>query len=78
MAYYQRYPFGPRREDERTAVIVATMMNIFRGRNSVAKKPEDIFPSLQPYFKPEQDWEEMLKLVEVWNAEMGGKDLRKQ
>lgn len=74
IAYYLLEPFGPRRDDQRFGVVAATIGNVNRKKGAPAFKWDQFFP--EPQLKKEQTWEEMLTLVAMWNAALGGDDLR--
>lgn len=57
--------------DFRAGVIAAAMFNAQGGFESGPAEPGDFFPAL----KPEQTPEDMLAVIEAWNAQLGGEDL---
>lgn len=75
---YRRYRDAERMADYRSGVIAAAVANVLRGKDSEPITAADFFPSLRVIFRPAQTPEAMLKVVEMWNAALGGKDLRKQ
>jgi hypothetical protein len=62
------------------ALIAQTLAEINRNtrRKSAPYKIEQFLLFTKPKPKPQQPWQEQLKLVEMMNAMMGGRDLRAQ
>lgn len=79
MAYAKIEPFGEERQDLRFAMLMALLANIHRDpkKRRTAYSPEDFMPNFGPPKRKEKSWEEQLKIVEMLNAAMKGKDLRK-
>jgi hypothetical protein len=53
-AYYDRFPFGPEWDWFRGGMLLSTISNMFRGKDSPVAKPEDYMPSekkLKPKIK---------------------------
>jgi len=74
MAYDAIEPIGPERGDLQAAVVAATIANIHRKKG---KKPFKLSDFTLKFDGPtEQTPEQMLRLVEVINEALGGKDKR--
>jgi hypothetical protein len=60
-------PFGPEREDYRSAHIVQTISNAFRKRGTSAKKLEDFLLKFGDLAKPKQKqpWQNMLAIAQM-------------
>lgn len=74
-AFYLVEPFGSTREDHRSGVIAATIVNTFSKKSAQRVKPADFFPNYSPR---RQSTDEQIKMVEMLNAAFGGRDLRKK
>lgn len=75
-AYFSLEPFGEERADLRSAIVAATMANTARD----PKKRRRAFtpPEFMPRFerRQPQTWEQQLRIVEMFNIALGGKDVR--
>ncbi len=76
MAFDALEPFGPQRDDHRTAHIVATLLNVNRKRGSKRLQPRDVlllFGDAKKEAKPQMDWRHMKALAKLaaaaYNAE---------
>ena len=81
MAFASLEPFGPLQDDSRAGVIAATVANVHRDpKKGRPLRPEQFFPSLKGGGKRErrQSPQQQLAIIEMWNAALGGKDLRKR
>lgn len=79
MAFYDLEPFGEEQADLRAGIVASTVANVHRDRKkrSKAYKPEDFMPKFKRAGKRERTpWQDQLKVIEMWNAAMGGRDLR--
>lgn len=77
MAYYRIEPFGDERSDLRAGIVAATVANAHRDRKRRARpfEPREFLPQFRAE-RETQSWEDQLHIVEMWNAALGGKDLR--
>ena len=77
MAYFELDPFGQERADLRSAIVASTVANTVRDPKKKQKPwlPRDFMPKFEQ--QREQTWQEQLAIVEMINAAMGGRDLRK-
>lgn len=72
-------PFGEERDDYRTGIIASTIANVNRTKNSKIYTPDDFIPKFNNSdVKKEQTISQQLKIVELLNIALGGKDLRKK
>lgn len=78
-AYYRLEPFGDERADLRAGIVASTVANAHRDRKRRARPFEarEFLPHFETEREP-QSWEDQLHIVEMWNAALGGKDLRKE
>jgi hypothetical protein len=77
MLYAQLELFGEERADLRAGIVAATVANVHRGKDDKALTPQDFMPRFEEQPEPKApDWERMLHMVEMWNAALGGSDLR--
>lgn len=77
LAYYRVEPFGEDRADLRAGIIASVIANVNRDpkKRRRAFRPEDFIPKFDR--KDErQPWQDQLKLVEMLNKALGGRDLR--
>lgn len=77
MAFDRIEPVGDRRLDVLAAMVMCLLANVNRNPKK-RKKPYQVDEFLPPWAKdaPEQDGASMLRIVEMLNTAMGGKDLR--
>jgi flagellar basal body rod protein FlgC len=77
MAYYQLEPFGEERDDLRAGIVASTIANANRNPKKRARpfQAKEFMPRFDEEREP-QSWEEQLHIVEMWNAALGGRDLR--
>jgi hypothetical protein len=61
-SYSQLEPFDEKREDTRTAHIVSTIVNLFRGTRAPYPLSDFMLQFGKP-FRPPQTWEEQKKIV---------------
>ena len=77
MAYYNIEPFGEVRADSRAAIVASTVANTAR---DTKRKPQPFTPAeFMPKFGRQnhgQDSNRLLRVAEMINAALGGKDLR--
>jgi hypothetical protein len=90
MAFARIEPFGEEARELRLARLLAFLANIVhaltrRRRGGKVFEPRDFLPNFwdaveiepEPEAPPaRQDWQQQLQYMELWNAAMGGKDLR--
>lgn len=77
-AFYQIEPFGEERADLRAAIVASVTANANRDpkRRKRPYMPVDFMPTFE---RPEPaSTENMIRMVEMMNAAMGGEDLRKR
>jgi hypothetical protein len=74
-AYYRRNPFGPLRDDQRAGIVAAVQANIHRDEKR-RSDPYTWDDFLRPKPTEPQSWQQMLVIAEMWQAAMGGPDLR--
>lgn len=75
MAFAQLEPFGEERADLRAGIVASTVANVYRAKDERPLSAQDFMPKFdQP--DPAEDWERLLRKVEMLNAAFGGKDLR--
>jgi len=72
---YNLEPWGEFRADYRMGIQMASIYNMFRGKDSKPLNAMDFMPFVE---RPEPTPEDILRKVEMWNAALGGKDMRKQ
>ena len=62
----------------RSAMICATLGNLYRDEKKRKKpyQPKDFMPQREKKNEDKQSWEDQLKIIEMLNAAMGGKDAR--
>ena len=82
--YAEMEPFGETRADLRAGIVASTMANLYQKKGSKALAPADFMPKFGPKEakEPKEPKEprsgaDLLQMVEMWNAALGGKDLRK-
>jgi len=75
MGYNTIEPISPQRHEASRALIGATLFNQRRRRGQSPLKVKDLVPVYGD--KPQQTWQEQLKIVEALNKAFGGKDLRR-
>lgn len=63
--------------DFRTGIIASTIANVNRGKRKKAYKPADFMPKEESR-SGKRTWQDQLAWVEMINAALGGKDLRKK
>jgi flagellar basal body rod protein FlgC len=78
MAFYQLEPFGEERDDLRSGIVASTIANANRNPKKRRRpfRPKEFMPVTQKTQRREQTWQDQLRIVEMWNAALGGKDLR--
>lgn len=79
MAFYRLEPRGEARADWRSALMTATLFNVWVKKDE-RRKVEDFLLRFEGEVKEAgdgPDWEGMLATVEMLNAAFGGDDLRK-
>jgi hypothetical protein len=63
--YARLEPFGEERADLRSAIVAATMANLWRGKGSKAAKAEDFMPTFDtPQQSEPQDLEDMKRAMQ--------------
>ena len=77
LAFYKVEPFGEKRADLRAAVVAAAVANTARDPKKRKKPftPADFMPRFERK-RERQSWEEQLRMVEMFNVALGGRDLR--
>ena len=77
MAYHALSPFGTETQYVGPAITTSTLVNLISGifGGSGSTEPADFMPKNSSN-ENGQSMEEMMQLVEIMNAAMGGKDLR--
>jgi len=83
LAYSQLEPFDELRADLRAGIVASTVANVYRDTSVRAEafQPNDFMPfARKPESEPEerQPWQDQLRMVEMWNAALGGADKRRQ
>jgi hypothetical protein len=86
MAYDREEPLGARRDDLRWASLMTLLVNLVQAFIPAKhRKPAHFEDWLPKYWQNEPEPEpehktpsKMLAIVEMWNAALGGKDLRQQ
>jgi hypothetical protein len=79
MAFHDLEPFGEERADLRAGIVASTVANANRDpkKKRKAYKPEDFMPKFKRTTDRQRTpWQSQLKIVEMLNAAMGGRDLR--
>ncbi len=78
MAYYEFEPFGEERADLRAGIVASTVANASRDpkRRRNPFRPLDFMPRFDGPKRP-KGVQSMLKIVEMFNAALGGLDLRR-
>lgn len=77
-AYFKLEPFGEERADVRAALVAATVANTARNPKK-RRRPftaQDFMPRFELKQERRQTWQEQLRIVEMFNLALGGKDLR--
>ena len=78
-AYFILEPFGEERADVRAALVSATVANT--ARDPRKRRRPFTAQEFMPRFEPKQrrqTWQEQLRIVEMFNMALGGKDLREE
>jgi hypothetical protein len=77
MAYYEMEPFGEERADLRSGIVASTVANAHRDAKRRRKpfRPLDFMPRFDGPKRP-KGVESILHMVELFNAALGGRDLR--
>lgn len=75
MAYDRIEPFGDGRADLRAGIVASTVANTARDPKKRARPfaPREFMPRFRA-----QSWQDQLAIVEVINAAVGGRDLRRE
>lgn len=75
-AYFCLEPFGEERADTRSAIVAATVANT--ARDPKKRRRPFTWQEFMPRFerKQSQTWEQQLRIVEMFNVALGGRDLR--
>lgn len=62
----------------RSGMICATLANLYRDEKKRKKpyQPKDFMPQREKKKEDKQSWKDQLKIIEMLNAAMGGKDAR--
>lgn len=77
---YKAYQEKKEIEDRRTALVCAVIANCFRDNKHKAFQIKDFMPTkpeIKPEIKPEdkqQTPEDMIRMLRLWNASVGGKE----
>jgi hypothetical protein len=66
-------PFGPERDDIRTASIVSTLANVFRSRGSAKRTVADSLLLFGDMRKPRKSWQQMKAIAATLSTAFGGK-----
>lgn len=81
MLFAQIEPFGEERADRRAGIVASTVANVNRDPK-IRREPwraDDFMPQYDREDEPvpeQPKWMQMLATVEMWNAALGGQDLR--
>lgn len=78
VAWNRLEPLGERRADLRMAVLASVIANARRAENTPPIKPADFWFDFDQTLEAKQSPEQQLAAIELWNAALGGRDLRKQ
>lgn len=75
MAFYSLEPWGTEVEDLRAGIVASVVANANRDPKKQRKpfKPQDFMPQWERHNTDEQTPEEQRKVIEMWNALLGGK-----
>jgi len=75
-ARYEIEPFGEAREDARHGLRAAILANVHRDPKAKPFEPQDFIPRFRSPEKVKQSPAQQLKVVELWNKALGGRDRR--
>lgn len=77
MALKKRYMAEQEKQDYRVALLCCAILEPHRDRKKHPKpfSPAEFMPQKQNPRRP-QTWQEQLRIVELWNAALGGRDER--
>jgi len=65
MAFYRLEPWGAEVDDQRAALVAATVANTWRAKGPPAKV-EDFMPRREPQPVQAQSWEDQVRILEAW------------
>jgi len=80
MIFHDMEPWGAEPADLRAGIVASTIANVNRDhkKRSQPYKPEDFMPRRTPAESEEQTPADHLRIIELYNAALGGEDLRKK
>jgi len=78
VAWNRIEPLGERRADLRMAVLSSVIANAHRDPDKPPVKAIDFWFDFDQTVEAKQSPEQQLAQIELWNAALGGRDLRKQ
>lgn len=74
MAFYEAEPFGMKREDDRAAIVAATVANVHRGKGQRAYRLSDFTPKYQKRATSVQQMKQVMhQIAAMANRKQNGK-----